>query len=438
MLADMDADPDRVAELWSLINRGASPIEILSVLTAAGLAETPSFVLIEIDEKRVSAFVRGTGRGRVSLRGQDVEIDSRDTQTWAEYALAGPAAELELWLAEESRTAPSLPFKSGVVRADRLVIHIDESRSGWAAANASTAADIEAPYVPPVENLEGNNVAARSEPLAASCSAGADVVAAPRSDSGYDHLFGATILRRVEEAAIRAAETAAAHNSAADTADQRPAPSGPPAVGPTDAGPPPTSGSAVDVTPTSVNIVTFDDDSKERTVSLEMIDEQLGNARDIPVAPAPTVQATRCPNGHPNPVHLLSCRACQAQIPDQVPVDVPRPVLGTLQVSTGDAIPLDRGVLLGRSPDPDRLVGGERPHYVKVPSPGKDISRNHLEVRLDGWQVLVVDLGSTNGTTITPPGLPAKHLKPDQPAPIEPGTVISLSDEVTCTFGVIS
>lgn len=113
---------------------------------------------------------------------------------------------------------------------------------------------------------------------------------------------------------------------------------------------------------------------------------------------------------------------------------VPRPVLGVLRLSSGDDIVLDRAVLLGRSPSLDRLVDGERPHVVKLPSPGQDISRNHVEVRIDGWHVLVTDLNSTNGTIVTRPGVAPERLRPNDAAMIEPGTVVSIADEVSFTF----
>ncbi len=78
-----------------------------------------------------------------------------------------------------------------------------------------------------------------------------------------------------------------------------------------------------------------------------------------------------------------------------------------------------------------------RTSHFKIPSPDKDISRNHLEIRLDGWHVLVTDLKSTNGTLVTLPGREPERLRPDAPAPIEPGTTVSLADEVTFRFEVV-
>ena len=46
------------------------------------------------------------------------------------------------------------------------------------------------------------------------------------------------------------------------------------------------------------------------------------------------------------------------------------------------------------------LPPSSRPHLVRLASAENDISRNHAEVILEGWHVLVRDLGSTNGTLL--------------------------------------
>ncbi len=55
---------------------------------------------------------------------------------------------------------------------------------------------------------------------------------------------------------------------------------------------------------------------------------------------------------------------------------------------------------------------------------------------LDGWHVLVRDLGSTNGTTVTLPGQEPVRLRPTEDQGIEPGTVVTLADEVVLTYEV--
>ena len=151
--------------------------------------------------------------------------------------------------------------------------------------------------------------------------------------------------------------------------------------------------------------------------------------------PDPVVPGVLCPAGHPSPPQARRCRTCDREIAPQQPVPVPRPSLGVLRLSTGGSVPLDRGVLLGRAPrvDEDQEVGA-RPRVLRVGGPDRDISRNHAEVVLDGWQVLVRDLGSTNGTTVTSPGQQPVRLRPGEPMALEPGAVVSLADEVVLTY----
>jgi pSer/pThr/pTyr-binding forkhead associated (FHA) protein len=113
-------------------------------------------------------------------------------------------------------------------------------------------------------------------------------------------------------------------------------------------------------------------------------------------------------------------------------------VLGVLRLSTGVAVPLDRGALFGRKPEIQKGPPGERPHVIQLASPGQDISRNHLELKLDGWHVVLKDLHSTNGTEIAIPGRPPQRLRGGEEVLIPPGTVVTLADEVSFVYEVNS
>jgi len=71
---------------------------------------------------------------------------------------------------------------------------------------------------------------------------------------------------------------------------------------------------------------------------------------------------------------------------------------------------------------------------VPVPSPEQDISRSPLEVRLEGVSVLVVDLGSTNGSTLLRTGQLPVRLHPLEAALVVDGDVVDLGEGVTLTF----
>jgi len=164
---------------------------------------------------------------------------------------------------------------------------------------------------------------------------------------------------------------------------------------------------------------------------------QGARSATAPDRAAPTVPALICPAGHPNPPSEAVCRQCGERLPNDVVV-VPRPVLGILRFSTGDVIRLDREAVMGRDPRANftGADGGERPHVVKLPGADGDISRTHVRVTLDGWHVLVTDLKSTNGTLVTLPGRDPEQLRPDEPVPIRPGTVVTLADGIDFRYEV--
>jgi hypothetical protein len=150
----------------------------------------------------------------------------------------------------------------------------------------------------------------------------------------------------------------------------------------------------------------------------------------------PTVPVVDCPHGHPNPPGNGSCRVCGVPVPAQQPRQASRPALGVLRLPDGETIPLDRGVILGRAPGIPAGGCPDRPHHVKLQRPYPDISRRHLEIRLDGWDVLAVDLESRNGTTVQQPDESPVTLPRGGSLVLRPGAVIVLTDEVVLRFEV--
>jgi hypothetical protein len=162
---------------------------------------------------------------------------------------------------------------------------------------------------------------------------------------------------------------------------------------------------------------------------------ELGPAPHVPAPPAgPTVEATVCPHGHPNPPGTARCRACGTGIRDLRPRTVAQPVLALLRASDGAEVAVDRTVLVGRAPAQSVGTGAR---LLMVPSPGQDISRTHLQVSPEGWRVLVTDLHSTNGTLLLPPGSSERRLlTPGEPVAVELGSVLELADGVSVLVDV--
>lgn len=247
-----------------------------------------------------------------------------------------------------------------------------------------------------------------------------DPVVSEVVDDDYDHLFGATQYRTVEQAAVRPDEDP---DEVLGSTHSEPMISGIPAVGSA-------SGPSTDPLPDPAA-----GDHDGHTVSLASLRSQLAQSAPSPGA-TPSVHAVHCPAGHLNPTHAGTCRACGEVIFDQEHVSVPRPVLGRIVFADGRIVTVDRPLLIGRAPKLEGVLSGEPPEMVVVASPLKEVSSTHLEIRLEGWQVLVVDRQSTNGTVITPPGRDPQRLRPAEPVPIVPGTGVNLADEVMFTFEV--
>ena len=70
-----------------------------------------------------------------------------------------------------------------------------------------------------------------------------------------------------------------------------------------------------------------------------------------------------------------------------------------------------------------------------MPSPHQEISSTHLEIRpgsgADHGSAVVTDLGSTNGTLVVQPGLPAEDLQPGIAVQLLPGAIVDLGEGVT-------
>lgn len=147
----------------------------------------------------------------------------------------------------------------------------------------------------------------------------------------------------------------------------------------------------------------------------------------------PLVLARVCAAGHANPPTNGQCSMCGAPLPD-VAVQVPRPRLGQVRLSTGEVIGLDDSLVIGRQPSVSRVQGGAMPRLVQVASPGGDISRSHIEVRLEGWHVMLCDLKATNGTVLVREGQPPRRLAQNEMAIVLDGDIAELGDDVSLRF----
>ena len=304
--------------------------------------------------------------------------------------------------------------------------------------------------------------------------------------TNYDHLWDKTVMRTIEDAAVRLHSDSDDHDAPVSQApgpqppsapetpsgteqtaaeplnvplNVPPAPTSAPAAGQSDSpggglidsvpwlrsGPssPPPADPAPQVpaawTPAPAGVpMDEDSDHDGQTImksSLSRVDDAGvgGTAGDAAALNGPSVLARVCSKGHANPPTYPLCSVCGVPISGDA-VHVPRPRLGRMRLSTGELIDLDQSLIIGRQPSVSRVQGGTMPRLVQVESPGGDISRSHVEVRLEGWHVMLCDLKATNGTVLIREGQAPRRLAQNEMAILLDGDIAELGDDISLRF----
>jgi hypothetical protein len=133
-------------------------------------------------------------------------------------------------------------------------------------------------------------------------------------------------------------------------------------------------------------------------------------------------------------ISLAQAQALRTADPQTAPPPLapPRPPApGRLRVSTGQVVPLNRTVVLGRRPRSTRITGTDLPHLIAVESPQQDISRSHVELRVEGDSIIATDLHTTNGTVLLRSGSDPVRLHPGEGTVVVSGDVLDLGDGIT-------
>ena len=137
------------------------------------------------------------------------------------------------------------------------------------------------------------------------------------------------------------------------------------------------------------------------------------------------VEGVYCSRGHFNDPDNLFCGVCGISLVQQTHnlVSGPRPPLGFVVFEDSVTYSLDTGYVIGRDPSEDpRVRSGDARPLVLHDEEQRTVSRVHAELSLDGWHVLLVDRGSTNGTFIWDEQAGSwTLLAPDQPTLLKPG-----------------
>ncbi|WP_104166802.1 FHA domain-containing protein [Cryobacterium sp. N22] len=412
------ADSAAGARVWaSLTDAGSSEQgarAVLDELTAGGLSKTPPFALLTWDEvvpATVRVFVRGDVVVVLATAAGDVSIGGLGISTWVERSVADVTAvsvtavpvsvDADPIGADDLAALPlgaGLPLQSGMVRTRRLRLVVDGARAAEQTRSEPARAEPAALIVPPPPAapktapapLPLHTIAEPASEQTISDIAVAEPAAEPAAESapepdadpagGYDHLFGATVMRGVEQAAVRPDaeaeddESAAPAGAARDTADADP------------------------VDTESDSDVPGDHDG--HTVMSGDIQKMRDSRRRVAAEPAPAA-APR--------LYLL--------------------------LPSGVREPLSQPIRVGRAPSVSKVSGGLVPKLVSLGGADQDVSRNHVHFTVEGDTVVVTDLHSRNGTLVVLPGKPAQKLRQGEPTAVIVGTVVDLGSGITLTVG---
>lgn len=379
--------PDRrdlAAAAWAAVDAGVGADEVLDLVLASGLRDLAGLALVSTEGERTRVLVRGQAVCLLVAGGQEAVADGRGLTTWAEVGVDRvEAVSLELGAGHDGD-----PLLAGdaLVRASRVLWPAEETgptpSAAYAAGRLPGPTD---PVVGPAPRAAARG--ADAAPVVA-----ADAVPAPEVDPDLQ------------------GELAADGEPDPDTIDQP---------------------------------VSYDD--APETAPASVPGPGAGPVPPVPPVPAPWTPAPWTPGAddHDGRTQDGSWDVSEfLRQPHAVPGQPPGPSItsrpvAVLQLSCGDRVEVDRVVILGRAPEARRFSATEQPRLVTVPSPQQEISSTHLEVRpgtgADHGSAVVTDLGSTNGTVLAQPGLPAEPLRPGIPVQLLPGAVIDLGDGLSIT-----
>ncbi|WP_353988144.1 FHA domain-containing protein [Ruicaihuangia caeni] len=359
----------------------------LDRLLRDGIASLPSFALLEwTPDSDGTLEVHGLLRGEaiVELAGAsgDSEWEASGVTTWLEQRTAG-VTSLRIDVPDDA-DAMALPLGAGAVWVSRLTVSergsaASATKTSGAAAAHNAGSARAATEVGPTVRLAVPAAQAAVAPLEQTIADLSDTAMLDErrgfgAQTAYDHLFDATIVRTIEEAAVRADDAEAAPGGGHPDALE---------AGALAATAEPQAGDHDGLTITTADLAAM-----------------RGNR-----AEASTPRASAAPT----PSHQYF-----------------------LKLSTGAEHDLDRPVLVGRAPSVSQVPGGSLPTLLAL-SGEPDVSRNHARFDVEGDTVLVTDLHSRNGTAVTLPGKAPQLIRKGEPTPVVTGAVIDFGGGTTIT-----
>jgi FHA domain len=166
-------------------------------------------------------------------------------------------------------------------------------------------------------------------------------------------------------------------------------------------------------------------------VEMTMFASDLPGYRSSPIRIAATTERRQevitgayCRSGHFTDSGAPACLFCGSEVDLSTFGQGERPLMAVLEFSDGRTVPLTRPVVVGRK------LSGKLAHdseFVAFPDDLK-LSRQHVEIKVADWTVVVVDQQSANGTTIVAPNGRSSAARPNFETVVDIGTSVRCGD----------
>lgn len=416
-----DVEAARLETLHRMLRDGTPALtDVIDVLAAGSIAALGSFAVALTSGDSIRFAVRGPVQARIVSSGDDEVVSGAEVSTWTERFIAD-AQGFELTI-DDAQSDAWYPIVSGVVLAAAL-------RQGETAATPAQAADPDA---------DGASATATDASAPVALDPAAEAVPAAVEDAEDDEpAVSEPVVSEPEPEAEFEPEAASESEGDPEPGQQQEA----------EPEPQPDSGVASSSQPEpEAGAASFHGDDSAIAQTLIPADLTLAPMSEGDVPPSSDLPGLGDHDGATISAAELRRLRSQQGLTTEPPTagpDAPTAVLpvvdssvvhGVARLSTGQVIELDRTVIIGRRPRSTRVSGDSMPHLVAVDSPQQDISRSHLEIRPEGDSVVVIDLRTTNGSTLLRPGADPVRLHPGEHTLVLSGDVVDLGDGVTVAF----
>jgi len=412
------------------LERGAGLGLFVDALTASfgtSLSGIPDFAVVMVEEHGVRVAVRGPVSVIVTGRDGSVPFTGAGVSTWTETVITAPERVSILSPDRSAGNAPALPMAVGVAHAAAITYVFEASMS---------ASPVAPPLAPLPAQPEQAITAVEARPENPAEASGETTLHGEPEDDVLDTTFGELWGATEIDAPTAQADAAPAPQRsplppAALPPEPAPAPrpEPPPPVWEPAPAPTPPIGAQEPETP-QLNGMIAGVPSQWSVGPPASAAANTATPAPPPPAPEPTsVQGAPAGDHDGETVSVAAAR----EIVGDGAASAPAVARGRVRISSGGEYTLDRNVIVGRRPKATRITG-TMPHLVAVASPEQDISRSHLEIRVEGDSVVAVDLDTTNGSIMHRNGSEPMRLHPHEPMVVVSGDVIDIGDGVSITF----